>query len=279
MMSACGSNRLTSFSLAGTASPARTRRSALRDDPLDQRPIVADLGLPERGERVGRHGQLRRGLAQIGQGRAGQLDQLAIELDPFGSAAGVLDRAGPLLRRAPVIAPREADAAKQAIRLSQQPHHHAHRIPEKTAVARLMHQRGGDRAVEPHDLAVFELLLPGAGKQRPIDRLPGLGPDRADRLVQHRLLRRPRQRQPGEGAKRGGVLQMKRQLLVAQLAMLLEKRAAQHRLRRQALPSGLLDLSPAQILRHQPEQRAMLVQPLRHRLQLAADLVLGEEIE
>ena len=27
MMSACGSNRLTSFSLAGTASPSRTRRS------------------------------------------------------------------------------------------------------------------------------------------------------------------------------------------------------------------------------------------------------------
>ena len=35
----------------------------------------------------------------------------------------------------------------------------------------------------------------------------------------------------------------------------------------------------AQILRRQPDELAMLVQPLRHRLQLAANLVVGEEIE
>ena len=72
---------------------------------------------------------------------------------------------------------------------------------------------------------------------------------------------------------------MKCQLLVAQLAVLLEKRAAQHRLRRQASPSGLLDPVAAQVRRHQAEQRAMRIQPVRHRLQLAADLVPGENIE
>jgi hypothetical protein len=36
---------------------------------------------------------------------------------------------------------------------------------------------------------------------------------------------------------------------------------------------------PAQILRHQPDELAILVQPLGHRLQFAADLVPGEEIE
>jgi len=61
--------------------------------------------------------------------------------------------------------------------------------------------------------------------------------------------------------------------------VLLEKRAAQHRLRQQALSSGLLDPVSAQILRHQPEQSAMAVQPLRHPPQLLADLVPGEEIE
>ena len=55
---------------------------------------------------------------------------------------------------------------------------------------------------------------------------------------------------------------MKRQLLVAQLTVLLEQPAAQHQLRRQALPSGLLDAVPAQVLRHQPDQRRMLIQPL-----------------
>ena len=72
---------------------------------------------------------------------------------------------------------------------------------------------------------------------------------------------------------------MKRQLLIAELAMLLKKRAAQDRLGRQAFSPGLLNAVSAQILGRQPGELAMLVQPLRHRLQLASDLVIGEEIE
>src|SRR5271165_983533 len=128
-------------------------------------------------------------------------------------------------------------------------------------------------------LPVSTFLLMRAGKQDAIDCLPCFGPDGADCHVQRRLLRRPRQRQPGEGAERDGVFQMKRQLLVAQLAMLLEKPATQDRLGRQTLSPGLLNALSAQILGRQPDELAMLVQPLRHRLQLAADLVLGEEIE
>jgi hypothetical protein len=72
---------------------------------------------------------------------------------------------------------------------------------------------------------------------------------------------------------------MKGQLLIAQLAVLLEQRAAQDALRRQALPSGLLDPVPAQVPCDQAEQLAVVVQSLRHRLQLTADLVPGEQIE
>ena len=169
-------------------------------------------------------------------------------LDPVRSTAGVLDRARPLLRRAPMIAPHQT-AADQAVGLPQQPRHYPNRIPEKAAVARLMHERGGDRAVQPDDLTGLDFLLTRAVKQDAIDRFPGLGPDGADRLVQHRLLRGPRQRQPREGAERGGVFKMKRQLLIAQLAMLLEKPAAQDRLCRQTLSPGLGNAMPAQILR------------------------------
>jgi hypothetical protein len=72
---------------------------------------------------------------------------------------------------------------------------------------------------------------------------------------------------------------MKRQLLVAQLAVLLEQPTAQHRLRRQTPPPGLLDAVPAQVRRDQAEQLAVVIQPLGHRLQLKADLVSGEQIE
>jgi hypothetical protein len=72
---------------------------------------------------------------------------------------------------------------------------------------------------------------------------------------------------------------MKGQLLVAQLPILLEQRTAQHRFCRQAVPSRLLDPVPAQIVNHQTQQRAVLVEPLRDGFQLAADLVLREDIK
>ena len=77
----------------------------LTDDPLDQRTIVAELGLPQRHRhRVRRLPYLRRGLIGIGQGRPGQRDQLRVMLDPLGSIAGIFDRPRPLLRRAPMPA-------------------------------------------------------------------------------------------------------------------------------------------------------------------------------
>ena len=72
---------------------------------------------------------------------------------------------------------------------------------------------------------------------------------------------------------------MKGQLLVAQLPVLLEQRAAQHRFRWQAMASGLLEPLPAQIADHQSQQRAVLVEPLRDALQLAANLVFRENLK
>jgi hypothetical protein len=69
------------------------------------------------------------------------------------------------------------------------------------------------------------------------------------------------------------------QHLIAQLPVLLEDRTAQHRFSGQALLSGRFDAASIQVSRHHAKQIAMLVQPLRHRLQLAADLVRGEKIE
>ena len=72
---------------------------------------------------------------------------------------------------------------------------------------------------------------------------------------------------------------MKRQLFVTQLTMLFEKGTAQHRLRRKAVPSRVLEVMPAKIASHQTQHITMLIQPLRHRLQFATDLVRGKNIE
>lgn len=86
----------------------------LCDDLLDQRPIVTDLGLPEFDEWVGRYGQLRRRLPQIGQGGVGDPDQFVVEQNTVGSATCELDLAGALLGRAAMIAPFQAGAAGEA---------------------------------------------------------------------------------------------------------------------------------------------------------------------
>jgi hypothetical protein len=72
---------------------------------------------------------------------------------------------------------------------------------------------------------------------------------------------------------------VKGQLFVTQLPLLLEQRTAQHRLRRQPAASGLAQPVTAQIAGHQANQRALLIQPLRDCLQLAADLVPGKDFE
>ena len=82
MMSACGSNRLTIF-VGGDRLAMKNATLGLGDNPLDQRTIVAELGLPQHGGyRVRSLPQLRRGLIGIGLGRPGQFDQLTIKLDP-----------------------------------------------------------------------------------------------------------------------------------------------------------------------------------------------------
>src|SRR6266852_3451303 len=72
---------------------------------------------------------------------------------------------------------------------------------------------------------------------------------------------------------------MKGQLLVAQLPVLLEQRAAHHRCRRQAVSSGLLDPVAAQIAGRQTQQPTLSVEPLRDGFQLAPDLVLRENLK
>ncbi len=78
---------------------------ALSDDAFDQRPIMTNLNLPQGDGRRACHRQTLARLLQIGQGRARDGDQLAVELDPIGSTARELDLAGPLLGRAAMIAP------------------------------------------------------------------------------------------------------------------------------------------------------------------------------
>jgi hypothetical protein len=60
---------------------------------------------------------------------------------------------------------------------------------------------------------------------------------------------------------------------------LLEQRTAQHRLGRQASASSLAQSVATQIAGHQAHQHTLPIPPLRDRLQLAANLVPGKDLE
>src|SRR6201981_1250765 len=96
MMSACGSNRLTSFSLAGTISPS-SNAASLDNNARDQWQVMRDLGTPALGSDLGHLGQPCGHRMQFVSAGLGSSDQLAIELGRFVLPAGVLDGAGPLL--------------------------------------------------------------------------------------------------------------------------------------------------------------------------------------
>ena len=73
--------------------------------------------------------------------------------------------------------------------------------------------------------------------------------------------------------------EVKGQFLVTELALLLQDRAAQDRFRRQPAPPGLAQPLAPQVTRHQAHQDALPIKPVRDRLQLAANLVSGKDLE
>src|SRR5215510_6374178 len=119
MMSACGSNRLTSFLLAGPISPSSTRRWVW---------TITRLGTPALGSHLGRLGRPCGHRLQFVTAGPGSRDQRAIELTLFVPPAAVLDGAGPLLGQAPPIAPWDRQRSRQRLAALQQPGHDPHRI-------------------------------------------------------------------------------------------------------------------------------------------------------
>src|SRR5215467_3301541 len=126
MMSACGSNRLTSFSLAGTISPSSTRRRVWTITRAISGRVMRDLGTPALGSDLGRLGQPCGHRLQFVSTGLGGGDQLAIELALFVLPAAVLDGAGPLLGQAPPIAPLDRRRLRQSLAALQQPGHDPH---------------------------------------------------------------------------------------------------------------------------------------------------------
>jgi hypothetical protein len=97
MMSAFGSNRLTSFSPAGTASPWSIRRSLWPMMEDDQRQIMIDRGAPPLGRHLEDLGHASGDRPQLGARRLSSDDQFAIELTFLVLAAAVVDGLRPLL--------------------------------------------------------------------------------------------------------------------------------------------------------------------------------------
>jgi hypothetical protein len=120
-MSACGSNRLTTFSLAVTTSPSNTRRLVWVMTRSIKGQVMADFAAPIHDGRFSacRQHHKRSLQGQLGGPRGGK--KLAIQLPLL--AAAVLDGMGTLFGQPAVITPADRGAAGQRTRLFQQPRH------------------------------------------------------------------------------------------------------------------------------------------------------------
>lgn len=105
-----------------------------------------------------------------------------------------------------------------------------------------MHERRGHGAVQPHDHAVFELHLPSAQKQGPVELFPGAGGIALTVFCSAGFCGLHDHGGRAKGAKRGEVLKVESQLLVAQLPILFEQRSTASS--GQALLSGRFDAAP-----------------------------------
>lgn len=132
----------------------------------------------------------------------------------------------------------------------------------------------GDLAVNPYALRRLDARRRRHLHQRAIDEFPGRWLDGSNDMLECRLLRTPMHRQARKRLEARRVPQIERQLVIAQLPMLLEHSAAQHRLRRQPAAPGRLQAPLAQVVHHRRQHAPMGIEPLRHRLQLAPQFMI-----
>lgn len=110
-----------------------------------------------------------------------------------------------------------------ATRTLHQPHEHANTIAQQRRVGRMMDVGVDDRAVDANLLAALDFPIDGLANDHPVDHLDRRSLDALDVRLQRRALRRPlTQSEATEASIRQRVVEMERQLLVAEAAELFD---------------------------------------------------------
>lgn len=116
------------------------------------------------------------------------------------------------------------------------------------------------RRVHPDDRSGLHPLLHRVPVDLTEDRLPGLLPDRLDVLLEDGLAWILAHVEAGEPAEGVGVLQVKGEFLVAELAVLFEDGAAQDLLGCQPLPAGIGTGCPDKILEDKVHEAGIVIE-------------------
>jgi hypothetical protein len=151
---------------------------------------------------------------------------------------GVEDGQDLLLDHPPMVAVQIAGSRGQLLAFGQPASDDPDPIGQKSRVGGMVDVSLHGSGIDADLTAGLDLCLFRIADDLPVDRLPGLFPQRLDVLLEDRLAGILPHLQAGEAAEGVRVLQMKGQLLVGELAILLQDGAAQHLFGGHPLPAG-----------------------------------------
>jgi hypothetical protein len=187
------------------------------------------------------------GLGRITHNPPGYLEKLPVGLVANLFAPGVDNEHGSLLRHPAMVGKPIARNRPKPSSLNQKPSDDPDAIPKKPRIGRVMDVTLYGGRIQTNLSPFLYPLGLGIAYDQPIDRLPGPGPQLLDILLKGRntwLLPHPKPRKSSKGMR---ILQMKSQLLIAQIAVLLQYCTSKHLLGRHALTARVSPFGPNHI--------------------------------
>jgi hypothetical protein len=163
--------------------------------------------------------------------------------------------------------------------LNQKPSDDPNGILQKPGVCGIVDVTLNGRRVKPNRTTFLHPLGFSIADEQPIDRLPGTGPQPLDVLLKGRYSRPLPHPKPRKSTKRMRILQMEGQLLIAQIAILLQYGTSKDLLGRHPLTARIRALAPNHILIHKFIHAWVLIENPRDGLQFPGHFVAWHGVE
>jgi hypothetical protein len=223
--------------------------------------------------------QCRYGPSGIPHNTTSHPEKLSVGLLANFAAPGVDNGHDSLLRHSTMVAIPISRPRPKPFSLNQKPSDKPDAILQKPRIGRVMDVTLYGGRIQTNLSPFLYPLGLGIADKQPIDRLPGTRPKLLDVFLKSRYPGALPHPKPRKGPKRLRILQMKGQLLIAQIAVLLQYCTSKHLLSRHALTARVSPFGPNHILVNKLIDAWIVIENSRDGLQFPGNLVARHGVE